>query len=316
MKIGQALKTAWERSFRYKALWLYGLLMLATNSTNINFNLFNRRSETNLSIDPNHLQIQIQKILEQIGDEAILGIIGILMVLGLTILIISILIRPISVGALSKGALLAQEGQSPHELTIASLWRQISPFYWPLFRLSILIYIIGFIIGIIIIIPTACLSFVIAKAPILSLPFVILTVLASIVLETVAYNAYFIMIEDRTSARQSIQLAWEMTKTNLKAFFGAYFVLNIVVNLFGILTSLPTLIFIVPMFLKADFSQVNLPLLALVLLITSIINRLASGILNPFKYHTYVQYYKRYRSNLNSVTNYASGSDQYSPPAY
>ena len=64
MKIGQALKTAWERSFRYKALWLYGLLMLATNSTNINFNLFNRRSETNLPIDPNHLQIQIQKILE------------------------------------------------------------------------------------------------------------------------------------------------------------------------------------------------------------------------------------------------------------
>ncbi|MGI6258331.1 MAG: hypothetical protein ACOYKC_00520 [Anaerolineaceae bacterium] len=316
MNLGNTLKTAWQRTFRYKALWLFGLLLLLKNSVNINVNIFNKQINLPYPTDPNEIQAQIHSFLDKIGLEGLLEFVGIFAFLAIILAAISVFITPLAAGALSKGALLAEEDRPPQTVTISGLWQQVKPYYWALFRLSILIFLLSFIIGSVIMFPLSCLSFLITKAPFLSIPFFLLYFLAAIALQIVIYNARFILIEDGLSARQSIRVAWDMTKLNFKAFLGAHIVLNIVVSLIGTLINLPFLLMILPVILKADFSLLNPLILVVVLILTMTINTLVSGILNPLQYHTYVQYYKNYRSSLNSLPGYDIETGQYNPPVY
>lgn len=295
MRIGEVLKNAWQRTFRYKALWLYGLLLLGTSSGNINLNLGERINPRAIPANPNQLQSQLLRFIQQIGEENLIKIGLVIMIVGIFLGLIVLFLSPIASGGLSLGALLGQEQKPADSVSIAGIFAAIKQDYWAIFRLNILLALVAVLVMVVLMFPTACLTAAFGKAGVLMIPMMILTILATLVIQIISYNARFFLVEKHSSARASLETAWEITKNNFKSFFGIHLLILVIMGIINLLIALPVIWTALPMIVNLDFTRHNLPLLAVVTIFSTAISFLLSGILNPFIYHTFVQYYDRFK---------------------
>lgn len=312
MKLGNALKTAWQRTFQHKALWLFGLLVLYTNA--ISFGNLNFRNSG--QVDPNQLQPQFEKYFSTLDPERFIAVSGVFIVLILAIGILSFFISHIGQTGLTKGVLMVQENQPAEYITVSNLYSFVKKNYWANIRLSILTILINILMVIILGIPFACLGGLLAKNILFAIPIWILAVLGVLIVKIIESNARFTLNEKGYSARDSIKTGWEITKENFWRFLLVHLLTMLFIGLVNFVISLPVLILTLPAIRTMDLSTLNFPLLIILSILTSTVIFFSTTITNPFVYHTLVQYYDRYKYGKSSGQANTLTRHEVVPPAY
>lgn len=139
--IGEVLSKAWKIIWKFKVLWIFGILAgcSAANGNRFNYN-FNNRTFNNSNQLPDFFQrfngLRPERIMEQIWGHysgVIIGVFSLLCCLWLIFYILGVIGR---VG-LIKGAGMADGGAE--RLSFGELWTGSLPYFWRMFGLNLLI---------------------------------------------------------------------------------------------------------------------------------------------------------------------------------
>ncbi len=157
LNFGEILTRSWKIIWKYKILWLFGLLAsLGAGGGNggggSNFN-FNSRNGQNPFTGPNtqNMPLWAQRMMESIGIW-----LPILILLILVLIAVLIVLNTFGRIGLYRGAWLADEGAE--RLTLNQLWQAGKHYFWRVFLLILLIWALSLTLGLIIIIPTVGLT--------------------------------------------------------------------------------------------------------------------------------------------------------------
>jgi hypothetical protein len=146
MDFGYVLKRAWEIIWKFKVLWIFGILASCSQAGGTS----GGNSGFRFSSQDSTFGYQIQQYFNQLNPAIItlLIIIAILVVIALVVL--AILLGTVGRVGLIRGTTKAEQGAS--KLTFSELWREGLAYFWRVFGLNLLI-------GLIIIVALVVLAF-------------------------------------------------------------------------------------------------------------------------------------------------------------
>lgn len=264
MNYGEVLSKAWKIIWRNKVLWILGILAGCSGgggsggSSN-----FNRSGGGNGNME--EYGRQMQQFLERIPAW-----VWLLVVVGVLVLIlVGLYLSTMGRIGLVLGAVRGDEGQQSQSL--GKLWGDSQPFFWRMFLLNLLVGIIGFVIALIIFVPSIALTVLTAGIGMLCLlPFICILIpiswLATIFIEQSAVA----LVTENLGVMDALQRGWKVFRANL----GALVVLGLIIGIGGFLVGLvlavPMLITMIPLMVQfmnsGDFSFNALSIASLVLL--------------------------------------------------
>ena len=139
LNFGEILSKAWKITWRFKILWIFGILAsCGTGGNGSNFN-FNSGSRTNMPLGetpnlPPGFEENLQRVVRFFENPAVIaGFLGVICILILITIFLSIMGR---IG-LIKGAVDADAGAE--RLGFGELWKSGLHYFWRFFGLSLLI---------------------------------------------------------------------------------------------------------------------------------------------------------------------------------
>lgn len=146
MEYGNKLRRAWEITWKYKFLWLFGIAMALCRAEGggNNFNFNRGRGDYNGNMQP--LPPQVTQAVEQfLASGMIWVIIGALIVLVLLFAVISVVVVAFTRGALVRSANRLEDNQP---LDLGQAWQEGKARFMPLFGLEAVLAVPGLVLGI------------------------------------------------------------------------------------------------------------------------------------------------------------------------
>lgn len=261
MDFGEVLKKSWKIVWKFKVLWIFGIL--AGCGTGGGGSYYNNTYRTGTSGSgttptlPPGFESAMLKFFQWFANPAVIAVfISVIRI----IVILSIFLGTIGQIGLIKGAMQADEGAE--RLTFGGLWKDSAPYFWRMFGLSLLIgiplFIIVFVIAISFILMIMPLSrsgggsgdtAVLILLPVLCALFCVVMLL-SIVISFVAVQARNAIIIENQTIPGSLQRGWEVLTKNLGPILIVWVILLGIGLAAGIVIALPILIILVPIFIS------------------------------------------------------------------
>jgi Protein of unknown function (DUF4013) len=274
MDYGEVLSKAWKITWKFKVLWIFGILAGCGASRGGNFN-FNNSFRTNgngfSNSTPNlppAVMDQIYRFAHLFNDPAFIWkfvtiAIGVVCI----IVLLEIFLGTIGRIGLIKGSAEADAGAE--KLTFGGLWKESTPYFWRVFWLSFLIgapFVIAFIaiaIGVgAAMIPLASnnpnMSGLLILLPVLCIFFCVIVILAIILgfISTQAERA--IVLEDK-SILDGFKRGWEVLTKNLGPILIIWLITVVIGIVAAIVIALPLLVVMVPLVIAfiANMNSLN-----------------------------------------------------------
>lgn len=255
MDYGEILSRAWKIVWKFKILWLFGLLASCGSSVGsgggANTNV-NTGSTPGNSFEQffNQLPPQLQSLAHtlqqsyQDGSLWIYILFGVLALICLSVLFSLVAMAINSVGRIGiiNGTALADEGAT--KLTFSHLWDGMKPYFKRVFIFSFLLSIAMILIGFIMILPIILLAIItLGCGLILIIP--VLFVLSWLVSVWQDQTIVAIVTED-LQIRDAASRAFELIKANFWRYLGMSAILYIGGFIVGLLITLPFILAILP----------------------------------------------------------------------
>jgi len=246
---GEVLTRAWQITWKYKVLWIFGILASCTsgrvNSGN-NSSGNNGGSGNGSSFDPNNLFSKdvLREASQWLNDNW--WIIALIVLAVILLALLFYYLGTIGKIALIKGTFKAEQGVE--SMSFGELWSESQPYFWRVFGLSFLIGL-AFLILLLPIIAIGILSMGVGLICLLPLVCILIPVgwALSIVLEQA--NAA-IVLEDK-SMFDGFKRGWEVAKNNIGPMILMALILMIGGAIIGIIIVLPIIIIVVPVAIGA-----------------------------------------------------------------
>jgi hypothetical protein len=228
MDFGYVLKRAWQIIWKFKVLWIFGILAgcgQAGSSGGSN-------SGYRFSVQDTYIGSQVQNFFDRLGPLGVgtLIVIGILVILVLVVLVI--LFATVGRIGLIRGTVKAEQGAD--RLTFSELWQDGLAYFWRVFGLNLLIGLIIlfavfvlFILGIILTVGTIGI-FLICLIPLLCL-FVPVMWFVSIIIE----QANIALVVENLSITDAIKRGWQVFIENVGSMIVMGLILTVGVGLIG-----------------------------------------------------------------------------------
>ncbi|HMD87653.1 MAG TPA: hypothetical protein VKF38_00690 [Anaerolineaceae bacterium] len=252
MNVGEVLKKSWDIIWKFKVLWIFGLLASCGRSgvgggggggQNFNF----RNNPGNFSNQNPFPRLQpflnrLQNFLAQIPVW-----VYVLIVLAVLIwIVIVIFISTIGRIGLVRGAWLADEGAD--HLSFGQLWEEGLHYFWRIFLLDLLFLIIGIAIAVILIVPAALITAATFGIGLICLiPLICLLIPISWFITVLLEQSIVAILGENRGVVDGLSRAWNVIKDN----FGPMIVMALIIligNLIlGIIIALPALIILIPL---------------------------------------------------------------------
>ncbi|MCL4530243.1 MAG: DUF4013 domain-containing protein [Chloroflexi bacterium] len=279
MNFGEVVSKAWKITWKFKVLWIFGMLASCGTRSggNFNFNSTYRTGENNFSgsapnLPPGVLNWFNQFVRSFDNPQFVWGFVAAIIAVVCVIVIVELVVGALGRVGLIKGIWEADEGAE--KLNFGGLWSRSMPFFWRVFWLSILVGLPFFIIALII-----AAGFVLALIPVIDnnsagaglafltlLPVIcvlacvifILAILVGFIVQ-MAENA--IVIENQTILG-GFQRGWDVLVKNLGPILIIWLITAVIGFVAAILIALPLLIVLVPLVFAfiANANSVNFSL--------------------------------------------------------
>lgn len=260
MNYGEILKKSWQIIWKFKILWLFGLLASCGQGSggggggggngfnwrqefpgNGNSNGFNNQ---NLFPWANEFGRQIERALNDGSmwiylSGIILGLICLIFVLWFVFTAIGTMGR---IG-LIKGAWLADEGAE--KLSFGQLWNAAKPYFWRIFLFMIVLAFLNLILGLIIILPIILFTVMTLGCGLLCLiPFMIVV---GWFIKVIIEQTIVAIVVENLGVMEALERAWKVISGNLVHYVVMSLVLFIGSAIIGIIIALPFLAIVVPL---------------------------------------------------------------------
>ena len=251
MNIGEVLKKSWDIIWKFKVLWIFGLLASCGRSAGggggggQNFNFRNPGTFSNPNAFP-RLQPFLNRIQNFVAQIPIW--VYLLVILAFLIwIVIVIFISTIGRIGLVRGAWLADEGAE--RLPFGQLWGEGLHYFWRIFLLNLLFLIFGIAIAVVLIVPAALFTAVTFGIGLICLiPLICLLIPISWFVTVLLEQAIVAILGENRGVVDGLSRAWNVIKDN----FGPMIVMALIIFIgrliLGLIIALPALIILVPLF--------------------------------------------------------------------
>jgi hypothetical protein len=242
MDYGYVIKRAWEIIWKFKILWLFGILASCGQASGSSGgNARYSFSSRDTSISP-----QIERFFNQMDPGIIALLIGVGIFLVLVMIVLAILLGTVGRVGLIRGTVKAEQGAT--RLTFGELWRDGITYFWRVFGLNLLVGVLIFlaIIAVILlmIIPT------VFTLGLCLIPLVCLFIPVMWAVSVVIEQANIALVTENLGISEAIKRGWQVVRDNIGSMIVMSLILVLGVGFVGgIIIGLPILIVLTPAFI-------------------------------------------------------------------
>jgi len=243
MDFGYVLKRAWEIIWKFKVLWIFGILAScgqASGSSGSNSGYRFSSHESNISP-------QIQRFFNQLDLSVIAILIAIGIIIALALIVLAILLGTVGRVGLIRGTMKAEQGAE--RLTFGELWSDGLTYFWRVFGLNLIIGLIIFAVILALFIVGAILTgltlglFLVCLIPLICLIIPVMWAV-SVVIE----QANVALVVENLSITEGIKRGWQVVWANLGTMIVMSLILILGVGLIGgAIIGLPLLVVAAPL---------------------------------------------------------------------
>jgi hypothetical protein len=315
MNYGELFEKAWRIIWKHKVLWLFGILASCSTrggggggtGTQYNFG-----SQDFTGRDPfsqafpglENFFYNLERMFQDPRAWSVLVGIGFALLCVILIFwVIGLVLGTFGRTGLVRGAWLADEGAP--SLSFGQLWNEARPYFWRVLGLTLLLMVLGWVIGIILILPIIFFTILtLGCGLILLIPlFIIAGWLISVWLELTIVA----IVGENLSIMDGVRRGWQIIRSNLGPTIVVSLVIFIGTLIVSLLIGLPFLIVVLP--LAAGFiSQTNtgfmtgLIVAGVILLIYLPIAIILGGILQAYIGTIWTLFFRRMTGRLPTST--------------
>ena len=240
MDFGYVLRRAWEIIWKFKVLWIFGILAScgqASSSGGSNSGF--RFSGQDMNIGP-----QIEGFFNQLNPAFIAMLIGLGIFFVLAMIVLAILLGTVGRVGLIRGTMKAEQGAE--HLSFGELWGDGLKYFWRVFGLNLLVGVTIFIaimaVIMIMIIPTV-FTLGLCLIPLMCL-FIPVMWAVSVVIE----QANIALVVENLGITEAISHGWRVVRNNIGNLIVMSLILMLGVGLIGgVIIGIPLLIVGAPM---------------------------------------------------------------------
>ncbi len=273
MDYGEVLNKAWKIAWKFKVLWIFGILASCGQSRGGSFNFNNsfRTGGNGFSSPipnlPPAMMDQLYRFAYLFNDPTFIWkFAGIVVAVVCVIVIVEVFLGTIGRIGLIKGSAEADAGAE--KLSFGGLWKESTPYFWRVFWLSFLIgapfviAIIGVAIGFVVtMIPLASnnsnMAGLLILLPILCVLLCVILILGIVISFIVTQAERAIVLEDK-SILDGFRRGWEVLTKNLGPILIIWLITAAIGFVAAIVIALPLLVVLVPLIIAFIANMNNL----------------------------------------------------------
>lgn len=249
---GEVLTRAWQITWKYKILWVFGILASCTRGGgnggggNSGGGGSSGGPGNGSDFDPNNLfpRDMLREAGRWLNDNW--WIIALIVLAVIVLILLSYYLGTIGRIALIKGTFKAEQGVE--SMSFGELWSESQPYFWRVFGLSFLIGL-AFLVILLPIVAIGILSAGIGFVCLL--PLICILVPIAWVINVVLEQANAAIVLEDKSMSAGFKRGWEISKNNIGPMFVMALILMIGGAIIGIIIALPIIIMVVPVALGA-----------------------------------------------------------------
>ncbi len=297
MEFGEVLKRAWTITWRFKVLWLFGILASCGTGGGGGFNSGYSTSGNELPPRAPNLPpgpaADLERLRRFLSNPAVVaGLLGLICFLVLLALCISTIGR---IG-LIRGVLAAEGGAE--RLAFGELGRESLGYFWRMLGLTLLLGLPFFVViavlmaAGIVLLPASARGMnegaAVGLMFLLLCPLSCVILLLALLLGLIAPQAENAIVIENRGLLSGLQRGWEVLSGNLGPILIIWLIQLVIAFAAGLLIAAPVLIAVVPLFVSAmtaqngAFSYLPLVLAGLCMLAYTPISLLANGIVSVY----------------------------------
>ena len=242
MDFGYVLNRAWKIIWKYKVLWIFGILAscgqaIGSSGSNSGY----RYSSEDTNFAP-----QIEQFFNQLDPAIIALLIAIGIIVALALTVIAILLGTVGRVGLIRGTVKAEQGAD--RLTFGELWREGLTYFWRVFGLNLMIGILILLAVVVIIILGIILTVgTIGIFLICLIPLLCLLAPAMWVVSIIVEQANVALVVENLSISEAIKRGWQVVIGHIGNMIVMGLILIVGVSLIGVaIIGLPLLIVAAP----------------------------------------------------------------------
>jgi len=253
MNYGEVLTRAWKIIWKFKVLWIFGILASCGTGgsggggNNISYQ-FSRGD----------LPPQVQQFFANSGQffNDFWWIIGLLICLTCVLVMVAIFLSTIGRIALIKGTLRAETGAE--RMGFVELFKASTPYFWRVFGLSLLLFLIFFVLitaGILLAVGTAVVTFGLALFCLIPLCCLMIPVLWAV--WVILEQAYIAIVAEDRGAVEGLTRGWEVVKAHWEPMLIMAIILIFGGAIAGLIIAIPMFLVMLPLLFTLGITSGN-----------------------------------------------------------
>jgi hypothetical protein len=242
MDFGYVLKRAWEIIWKFKVLWIFGILASCGQAGSSG----GSNSGYRVSAQESNFGPQVERFFNQLDPAIIAFLIALLILAIFAMIILAILLGTVGRIGLIRGTMKAEQGAA--RLTFGELWRDGLTYFWRVFGLNLLIGVVIFLVILAIFIPGAILTgLTLGLFAFCLIPMTCLLIPVMWAVYVVIEQANIALVVENLSITRAISRGWEVVRNNIGNMIVMSLILLLGVGLIGgAVIGLPLLIVATP----------------------------------------------------------------------
>jgi hypothetical protein len=242
MDFGYVLKRGWEIIWKFKVLWIFGILASCGQASGSSAS----NSGYRFSYHDTNISPQVEQFFNRLNPAIITILAIIAIVVSIVLVILIVLLGTVGKVGLIRGTVKAEQGAE--RLTFGELWRDGLTYFWRVFGLNLLIGLVImfallalFVLGIILTIGTLGI-FLVCLIPLLCLLVPVMWVV-SVIIE----QANVALVVENLSITEAIKRGWQVAWNNIVTMLVMSLILILGASIIGgVLIGLPLLVVAAP----------------------------------------------------------------------
>lgn len=240
MDFGYVLKRAWEIVWKFKVLWIFGILASCGQAS------FSGGSNSGYRFSSQDVSPQIDNFFNQLSPTVVTILILIGIIVAIVLVVLAILLGTVGRVGLIRGTMKAEQGAD--RLTFGELWREGLAYFWRVFGLNLVIGLLILAVGVVLLILGIVFSVVTLGVGLLCLlPLICLLIPAWWVVTVLIEQVNVALVVENLSIGDAIKRGWQVVRDNLGSMIVMSLILILGVSLIGgAVIGLPLLIVAAP----------------------------------------------------------------------
>ena len=242
MDFGYVIKRAWEIIWKFKVLWIFGILASCGQAGGSG----GSNSGYKFSSQESNASSQIEQWFSQLDPAIIALLIGLAILIVFILVVLAILLGTVGRVGLIRGTMKAEQGAD--RLTFGELWREGLSYFWRVFGLNLLVGLIILAVVLVVFVLGAILTrLTLGLFALCLLPLVCLIVPVLWAVSVVIEQANVALVVENLGIIKAIERGWQVVRDNIGSVIVMSLFLYLGVNLIGgVIIGLPLLIVAAP----------------------------------------------------------------------